>query len=91
MHKEIILKSILEDYGLSVSVKQRKYILDKPEYWFEVKMFDLEKDQAYMNETEFENKRWIVFNLFNDKYSIITNMSHCQLMDFQVSLHELLY
>lgn len=91
MKKPEYLKDILEDYGLAVSVKERKYVPNKAVYWFEVKLYDESKDEAYRSETQFKEKRWLVYDFLNTRYSIITNMSIAHLMDLKITMDELSY
>ena len=91
MEKAECLKELLEDYGLALSVKERKYIPDKKIYWFEIKLYDESKDESYRIETQFKEKKWLVYDFLNTRYSIITNMPISYLMDLKIKIDDLSY
>ena len=91
MDKNIILKGVLEDYGLSVSIKEGSHIKGKMKYWFQVKTFDPEEDELYMQRCRTKDKNFLLFYFLRKQYSIITNMDEMDLGMFKVQIDELMY
>jgi len=90
MEKNIILKGLLEDYGLSVSIKEGSYVKGKIKYWFDIKVFDQEKDQLYMRRATTRDKNFITYYFLRTHYSIITNMNELDIGMFKVQIDELM-